>query len=86
MGNPNRLISTQQAVEKSKENGHENLEEALLVSDAFFPFRDNIDAAHKAGLKQVVQPGGSIRDNEVIEACDEYGIAMAFTGRRHFRH
>lgn len=86
MGNPNRLISTQQAVEKSKENGHENLETALLVSDAFFPFRDNIDAANKAGLKQVVQPGGSIRDNEVIEACDEYGIAMAFTGRRHFRH
>lgn len=86
MGNPNRLISTQQAVEKAKENGHTDLGTALLVSDAFFPFRDNIDAAHAAGITQIVQPGGSIRDGEVIEACNEFGISMAVTGRRHFRH
>ena len=86
MGNPNRLVSTQQAVEKAKENGHTDLKEALLVSDAFFPFRDNIDAAHAAGVTQVVQPGGSIRDEEVIAACNEFGMAMAVTGRRHFRH
>ena len=86
MGNPNRLVSTQQAVEKAKENGHSDLSGALLVSDAFFPFRDNIDAAHAAGVTQVVQPGGSIRDEEVIAACNEFGMAMAVTGRRHFRH
>jgi phosphoribosylaminoimidazolecarboxamide formyltransferase/IMP cyclohydrolase len=86
MGNPNRLISTQQAVEKALENGHKSLQTALLVSDAFFPFRDNIDAAHSAGVTQIIQPGGSIRDGEVIAACNEFGIAMAVTGRRHFRH
>ena len=86
MGNPNRLVSTQQAVEKANENGHTDLKSALLVSDAFFPFRDNIDAANAAGVTQVVQPGGSIRDEEVIAACNEFEMAMAVTGRRHFRH
>jgi phosphoribosylaminoimidazolecarboxamide formyltransferase/IMP cyclohydrolase len=60
--------------------------DCVLVSDAFFPFRDSIDAAHAGGIRFVVQPGGSVRDSEVIEACDEHGIAMAFTGTRHFRH
>lgn len=58
----------------------------LLASDAFFPFRDNIDVAAKGGVKAIVQPGGSRRDGEVIEACNELGIAMLFTGRRHFKH
>lgn len=59
---------------------------AVLASDAFFPFRDGIDEAAKAGVSAIVQPGGSIRDNEVIAAADEHGIAMVFTGVRHFRH
>jgi phosphoribosylaminoimidazolecarboxamide formyltransferase/IMP cyclohydrolase len=59
---------------------------SVLISDAFFPFRDSIEAANEYGVKYIVEPGGSIRDNEVIEACNEFGIAMAFTGRRHFKH
>lgn len=86
MGNPNRLVSTEQAVEKAFENGYKDLSDAVLISDAFFPFRDNVDLAQKYGVKALVQPGGSIRDPEVIEACDEHGISMVFTGRRHFRH
>jgi phosphoribosylaminoimidazolecarboxamide formyltransferase/IMP cyclohydrolase len=86
MGNPNRLISLDQAVNKANENGHKDLTEAILISDAFFPFRDNIDLANKSDIKYIVQPGGSIRDKEVVEACNEHGMAMVFTGRRHFRH
>lgn len=62
------------------------VEGSVMASDAFFPFRDGIDAAAAAGIKAVIQPGGSMRDNEVIAAADEHGIAMAFTGVRHFRH
>ena len=57
-----------------------------LGSDAFFPFGDNIDRAHRSGVCYVAQPGGSIRDEAVIEACDRYGMAMAFTGIRLFHH
>ncbi len=66
----------------------ENLEVAgsVMASDAFFPFRDGLDAAAEAGITAVIQPGGSMRDNEVIDAADEHGIAMVFTGMRHFRH
>ena len=60
--------------------------ESVLVSDAFFPFADNIDAAAEAGIRYIVQPGGSKKDEEVISACDKYGIAMAITGVRHFLH
>jgi phosphoribosylaminoimidazolecarboxamide formyltransferase/IMP cyclohydrolase len=59
---------------------------SVMASDAFFPFRDGIDAAAEAGIKAVIQPGGSMRDNEVIAAADEHGLAMVFTGIRHFRH
>src|SRR5690606_2592611 len=59
---------------------------SVMASDAFFPFRDGIDAAAEAGIKAVIQPGGSMRDAEVIAAADEHGIAMVFTGIRHFRH
>ncbi|MCF5771868.1 bifunctional phosphoribosylaminoimidazolecarboxamide formyltransferase/IMP cyclohydrolase, partial [Pseudomonas syringae] len=58
----------------------------VMASDAFFPFRDGIDNAAKVGITAVIQPGGSMRDNEVIAAADEAGIAMVFTGMRHFRH
>ncbi len=59
---------------------------SVMASDAFFPFRDGIDAAAEAGIKAVIQPGGSMRDAEVIAAADAHGIAMVFTGVRHFRH
>ena len=62
------------------------LKGSVLASDAFFPFRDGVDAAHAAGATAVVEPGGSIRDDEVIQAADEHGMAMIFTGTRHFRH
>ncbi len=62
------------------------VEGSVMASDAFFPFRDGIDAAAAAGIKAVIQPGGSMRDAEVIAAADEHGIAMVFTGVRHFRH
>jgi phosphoribosylaminoimidazolecarboxamide formyltransferase/IMP cyclohydrolase len=57
-----------------------------MASDAFFPFRDGIDSAAEAGITAIIQPGGSLRDNEVIAAADEHNIAMVFTGMRHFRH
>lgn len=62
------------------------VEGSVMASDAFFPFRDGIDAAAAAGIKAVIQPGGSMRDNEVIAAANEHGLAMVFTGVRHFRH
>jgi phosphoribosylaminoimidazolecarboxamide formyltransferase/IMP cyclohydrolase len=62
------------------------LAECVMVSDAFFPFRDTVDTAFKAGIRWIVQPGGSIKDQESIAACDEHGIGMVFTGVRHFRH
>jgi phosphoribosylaminoimidazolecarboxamide formyltransferase/IMP cyclohydrolase len=62
------------------------LDNAVMASDAFFPFRDNVDAAAEYGIRAIVQPGGSRRDAEVIEAADEHGIAMVFSGHRHFRH
>ncbi|MDQ3757069.1 MAG: bifunctional phosphoribosylaminoimidazolecarboxamide formyltransferase/IMP cyclohydrolase PurH, partial [Actinomycetota bacterium] len=58
----------------------------VCASDAFFPFRDGVDAAAAAGVAVVVQPGGSLRDDEVVAAADEHGIAMVFTGERHFLH
>jgi phosphoribosylaminoimidazolecarboxamide formyltransferase/IMP cyclohydrolase len=64
----------------------ERVKGAVLASDAFFPFRDNIDEAARAGVTAVAQPGGSLRDQDSIQACDEHGLAMVFTGVRHFRH
>jgi phosphoribosylaminoimidazolecarboxamide formyltransferase/IMP cyclohydrolase len=62
------------------------LKGSAVGSDAFYPFRDGVDEAAKAGATAVIQPGGSIKDEEVIAAADEHGIAMLFTGVRHFRH
>ncbi|NLB58557.1 MAG: bifunctional phosphoribosylaminoimidazolecarboxamide formyltransferase/IMP cyclohydrolase, partial [Gammaproteobacteria bacterium] len=62
------------------------VEGSVMASDAFFPFRDGLDAAAEAGIRAVIQPGGSMRDAEVIAAADEHDIAMVFTGIRHFRH
>jgi phosphoribosylaminoimidazolecarboxamide formyltransferase/IMP cyclohydrolase len=66
--------------------GKENIKGSTMASDAFFPFRDAVDLASEAGVKTIVQPGGSIRDEEVINAADEHGISMVFTGQRYFRH
>ncbi len=62
------------------------LKNTVLASDAFFPFRDNIDEAAKYGVSAVIQPGGSMRDEEVIEAANEHNLAMVFTSARHFKH
>lgn len=87
MGQPNRLDSLRQlTIPRFKLKEGIQIEEAVLISDAFFPFRDSIEAANEFGVKFIVQPGGSIRDQEVVQACDEFGIAMLFTGRRHFKH
>jgi phosphoribosylaminoimidazolecarboxamide formyltransferase/IMP cyclohydrolase len=59
---------------------------SVVASDAFFPFRDGVDVVAEAGARAIIQPGGSLRDGEVIAAADEHGVAMAFTGFRHFRH
>ena len=63
-----------------------SLQGSVVASDAFFPFRDGVDAVAQSGARAIIQPGGSLRDEEVIAAADEHGIAMVFTGRRHFRH
>ena len=79
-------VSRVDAVEIAITKSADNLSGAILASDAFFPFRDSIDLIAKSGVKAIIQPGGSIRDNDVIAACNEYGIAMAFTGMRCFKH
>lgn len=86
VGQPNRLECITKLVAPRAKEKKLDLKDAVLVSDAFFPFRDSIDACKSLGVKTIVQPGGSIRDEEVIQACDESGIAMVFTGNRHFRH
>lgn len=87
MGQPNRLDSLRYlTMPRFQLKEGLSIENSVLISDAFFPFRDSIEAANQYGVKYIVQPGGSIRDTEVIDACNEYGIAMAFTGRRHFKH
>ena len=84
-GQMSRVDSTKIAAIKAKAAGL-SLEGACVASDAFFPFRDGLDVLAEAGAKAVIQPGGSMRDEEVIAAADEHGIAMVFTGARHFRH
>ncbi len=79
-------VSRVDAVEIALKKSGNNLADSLLASDAFFPFRDSIDLIAGTGVKTVIQPGGSIRDEEVIQACNEHGIAMAFTGVRCFKH
>ena len=84
-GQMNRIDSVRIAAERA---GRTNLElkNSVLASDAFFPFRDGVDEAAKYGISAVIQPGGSVRDEEVIEAANEHGLAMVFTGIRHFKH
>ena len=79
-------VSRVDAVHMALRKGGEKVRGGVLASDAFFPFPDSIDAIKDSGIKLVIQPGGSIRDREVIDACNEYGIAMMFTGTRCFKH
>ena len=83
-GQMSRVDAVQVAVMKA--GGPARLAGSVAASDAFFPFRDGLDALAAAGATAVVQPGGSVRDAEVIAAADEHGLAMVFTGKRHFRH
>ena len=84
-GQMSRVISSRIAGIKAEDAGLD-VAGAVMASDAFFPFRDGLELAAKAGISAVIQPGGSMRDDEVIAAADEHGIAMVFTGMRHFRH
>jgi phosphoribosylaminoimidazolecarboxamide formyltransferase/IMP cyclohydrolase len=84
-GQPSRVDAARIAVERARNFGH-SLAGCAAASDAFFPFADGVRVLAEAGVSFVVQPGGSVRDEEVVAAADELGIAMAFTGRRHFRH
>lgn len=84
-GQTNRIWSTQQAIEHARLAGNAT-EGAVLASDAFFPFDDCVKAAAEAGITAIVQPGGSIRDEDSVKACNENGISMLFVGQRHFKH
>jgi len=81
-GQTNRITALNLAIKY----GGRKTRGSVMASDAFFPFKDCVEAAHKAGITAIIQPGGSIRDQESIDACNEYGIAMVFTGKRHFKH
>lgn len=86
-GQTNRIWAVEQAIEHGTEFfGKTHLQGSVLASDAFFPFKDCVEAAAKAGITAIIQPGGSIRDEESIQACNEHNIAMIFTGMRHFKH
>ncbi|MBP7958732.1 MAG: bifunctional phosphoribosylaminoimidazolecarboxamide formyltransferase/IMP cyclohydrolase, partial [Thiopseudomonas sp.] len=84
-GQMSRVNSARIAAIKAEQAGLQ-VAGAVMASDAFFPFRDGLDNAAKVGIRAVIQPGGSMRDAEVIAAADEADIAMVFTGMRHFRH
>ncbi|NBV42901.1 bifunctional phosphoribosylaminoimidazolecarboxamide formyltransferase/inosine monophosphate cyclohydrolase, partial [bacterium] len=74
------------SVEIALKEAGEGARGAVLASDAFFPFRDSVDTVAKAGITAIIQPGGSKRDQESIDACNEHGISMIFTDIRHFKH
>ena len=84
-GQTSRVDACKQAIEKAKLFGF-SLEGAAMASDAFFPFPDCVEIAHKAGIRCVVQPGGSIKDQLSIDYCNDNDLAMVFTGVRHFKH
>ncbi len=86
-GQVNRIWATKQSIEHAEELIGEGVTKgAVLASDAFFPFDDCVEAAHQAGITAIIQPGGASRDEDSIRKCNEYGIAMIFTGMRHFKH
>jgi phosphoribosylaminoimidazolecarboxamide formyltransferase/IMP cyclohydrolase len=85
VGQTSRVDALRQAIEKAREFGFD-LNGAVMASDAFFPFPDCVEIAHLAGIKSVIQPGGSIKDQESIDYCNAHGMSMVTTGVRHFKH
>lgn len=85
VGQTSRVDALKQAIEKARSFGL-SLEGAVMASDAFFPFGDCVQIAHEAGITAVIQPGGSVRDNESVDYCNANGVAMVMTGIRHFKH
>ena len=85
VGQMSRVDALKQAIDKAREHGH-SLQGAVMASDAFFPFADCVQLAHDVGITAVIQPGGSVRDQESIDCCDQLGMAMVMTGVRHFKH
>ncbi len=85
VGQTSRVDALKQAIEKAAEFGFD-LNGSVMASDAFFPFPDCVEIAHKAGIQAVVQPGGSIKDKDSIAYCDANGMSMVMTGVRHFKH
>jgi phosphoribosylaminoimidazolecarboxamide formyltransferase/IMP cyclohydrolase len=85
IGQTSRVDALKQAIEKAGTFGFE-LKGSVMASDAFFPFADCVEIAHKAGVTAVIQPGGSVRDQDSIDYCSANGVAMVFTGKRHFKH
>jgi phosphoribosylaminoimidazolecarboxamide formyltransferase/IMP cyclohydrolase len=84
-GQMSRVDSVYLALHKARQQGHDPAG-SVLASDAFFPFADGIELAAEAGVKAIIQPGGSVRDEEVVRAADQSGMTMVMTGRRQFRH
>ena len=84
-GQPSRVDALRQAIAKAQSFGFD-LNGAVMASDAFFPFPDCVEIAAEAGITAVIQPGGSVKDQDSIDACDQRGLAMVMTGFRHFRH
>jgi phosphoribosylaminoimidazolecarboxamide formyltransferase/IMP cyclohydrolase len=85
VGQTSRVDALNQAIEKAKHFNFD-LDECVMASDAFFPFADCVEIAHQAGIKAVIQPGGSIKDQLSIDYCDENNMVMVMTGTRHFKH
>lgn len=85
IGQTSRVDALRQAIEKARSFDFD-LQGAVMASDAFFPFADCVEIAHEAGVTAVIQPGGSVRDNDSVEYCDKNGMAMVMTGIRHFKH
>ena len=85
IGQTSRVDALRQAIEKACSFDFD-LQGAVMASDAFFPFADCVEIAHEAGVTAVIQPGGSVRDNDSVEYCDKNGMAMVMTGIRHFKH
>lgn len=85
VGQTSRIDALRQAIDKAKDKGFD-LQGSTLISDAFFPFSDSVEMAHAAGIEVVVEPGGSVRDDETINFCENHGMCLIFTGTRHFKH
>jgi phosphoribosylaminoimidazolecarboxamide formyltransferase/IMP cyclohydrolase len=85
IGQTSRVDALKQAIEKANTFGFD-INGAVMASDAYFPFADSVELAHNAGITAVIQPGGSVRDKDSIDFCSYKGIAMVFTGIRHFKH